>query len=84
MSSYLYLTKTTFSSQGQIAREIGEGGEIRGGSIVVWTNPGEEIAVEDYVVFHVRTQAMPDGFTSLVSITSVFVILNLFLFVFQG
>uniref|UniRef100_A0A8D8ZM66 Complement C3 n=2 Tax=Cacopsylla melanoneura TaxID=428564 RepID=A0A8D8ZM66_9HEMI len=40
--------------------------ETRNGSIVVWTNPGEDIQVEDYVVFHVKTENVPDGFTSLV------------------
>lgn len=44
--------------------------EIKDGHIVVWTNPGEDVTVEDYVVFHVRTRAMPAGFTSLVSCLS--------------
>ncbi|KAI5704478.1 hypothetical protein M8J75_005777 [Diaphorina citri] len=59
-------TVYTYANPGTNQARSQEGNETRAGSIVVWTNPGEEIGVGDYVVVHVRTEAVPDGFTSVV------------------
>ncbi|XP_008478331.2 CD109 antigen-like [Diaphorina citri] len=59
-------TVYTYANPGTNQDRSQEGNETRAGSIVVWTNPGEEIGVEDYVVAHVKTEAVPDGFTSVV------------------